>query len=79
MANGINIMSWLFAVIIITICSISECNAGKLEIKQLPGQAELGTVEIQGVSAGDFSYKSWEAGTLNLLPDNRTPLIEPRK
>ena len=51
----------------------------KLEIRQIPGQAELGTVEIHGVGAGDFNPELWQKGKLNLLPDVRSPLIEPRK
>jgi len=50
-----------------------------LEIRQIPGQAELGTVEIHGVGAGDFAPDLWQKGTLNFVPDVRSPLIEPRK
>lgn len=52
---------------------------GRLEIRRISGQAELGTVEIHGVSAGDFQPGLWETGKLHLLPDVRSPLIEPRK
>lgn len=45
---------------------------------RVPGQAELGTVEIQGTAAGAFDAAIWEAGTLHLLPDARHPLIRPR-
>jgi len=52
---------------------------GNVEIRQMAGQAELGTVEIHGVKAGEFRPALWESGKLNLLPDVRSPLIEPRK
>ncbi len=45
---------------------------------QLPGQAELGTVELQGTAAGPFEAALWQAGTLHLLPDERHPLLSPR-
>ena len=51
----------------------------KLEIRQIPGQAELGTVEIHGVSAGAFNPELWQKGKLNFLPDVCSPIIEPRK
>ena len=38
---------------------------------------EPGFVEISGVEAGEFDPTTWQAGTLNLLPDVRSPLIEP--
>ena len=51
----------------------------KLEIRRIPGQAELGTVEVHGVGAGDFNPALWQTGKLNFVPDIRNPLIEPRK
>lgn len=51
----------------------------KLEIRQIPGQAELGTVEIHGVGAGEFNPELWQKGKLDFLADVRSPLIEPRK
>lgn len=47
-------------------------------ISQIPGQAEVGFVEIHGVAAGGFDPALWEAETLHWLPDVRTPLIRPR-
>ncbi len=34
-------------------------------------------VEIIGVGAGPFDPALWQAGTLNLVPDVRSPLLEP--
>ncbi len=48
-------------------------------IRQIGGQAELGTVEIHGVSAGSFNADLWKAGTLNMVPDARHLMIAPRK
>lgn len=50
-----------------------------MEVRLIPGQAELGTVEIRGVGAGDFQPELWEVGNLHFLPDIRQPLIEPLK
>ena len=48
-------------------------------IKQIGGQADLGTVEIHGVGAGQFSPDLWKSGKLNIVPDVRYPMIAPRK
>jgi len=48
-------------------------------VEAIPGQADLGTVEIHGVSAGAFAPAAWRAGTLNLVPDIRSPLLAPRQ
>ena len=60
-------------------CAAADEKAGRMDIKCVPGQAELGTVEIHGVGAGDFRPDLWEANKLNFVPDVRSPLIEPRK
>ncbi len=54
------------------------CMAGA-SIQAVKGQAQPGTIEIQGVAAGDFNPKFWQSGKLNILPDERAPLIEPRQ
>ncbi len=51
----------------------------EVTIRQIPGQAELGTVEIHNVGAGAFNLQWWRAGTLYLVPDARSPLIAPRQ
>lgn len=38
----------------------------------------MGTVEIHNVGAGTFDPKIWRAGTLNIVPDVRSPMITPR-
>jgi len=42
------------------------------------GQAPLGYVEIQGLSAGPFNPKLWEENKLHWMPDDRMPLLAPR-
>ena len=81
MFNIENPIAWVGVVIagLVTLCVGLSCEAGKMEIKQIPGQADLGTVEILGVSAGEFSPFMWDKGLLNLVPDVRLPLLEPRK
>jgi hypothetical protein len=42
------------------------------------GQAPIGYVEIQGLSAGAFNPKLWEENKLHWMPDIRFPLLAPR-
>lgn len=42
------------------------------------GQAPLGYVEIQGLSAGPFNPKFWVENKLHWMPDVRMPLLAPR-
>jgi hypothetical protein len=58
--------------------SVPAAGADEIRLEAVPGQAELGTVEIQGLAAGAFNAALWQAGTLHLLPDSRHPLLAPR-
>lgn len=49
-----------------------------VSVRMIGGQAELGTIEIHGVAAGDFDPAIWRSGKLNIVPDVRSPLIAPR-
>jgi hypothetical protein len=40
--------------------------------------APSGYVEVTGVEAGEFNPLIWQDGTLNFLPDLRSPLLAPR-
>ena len=42
------------------------------------GQAPLGFVEVQGLSAGPFNPLIWEKDTLHWVPDMRMPILAPR-
>ena len=76
MSDLITTSAVLAVLALATSCAAAE---GKMEMKLIPGQAELGTVEIQGVGAGEFRPELWRSGKLNIVPDVRQPLIEPRK
>ncbi|MCL6520000.1 MAG: hypothetical protein K6T99_09210 [Armatimonadetes bacterium] len=69
----------LFVLLILITAGYITMVRADLTIQQIPGQAELGTVEILGVGSGKFRPKLWEKGNLNFVPDIRHPLIEPRK
>ena len=47
-------------------------------VTEIPGQAELGYIEVQGVAAGEFQDEMWEKRALHFVPDVRMPLLEPR-
>lgn len=66
--------SWLVPAV--SVAALASRLPVALEV--VPGQAEAGTVEIHGVSAGSFDPAIWRAGTLNFVPDVRSPLLAPR-
>ncbi len=79
-AQGDDVMALrliLICALVGVVCMMA--NAASYEMKQIDGQAELGTAEIIGVGAGDFQPSMWESGKLNFMPDVRHPLIEPLK
>jgi hypothetical protein len=53
--------------------------APALEVALTTNAASAGFVEIRGVEAGAFNPQIWQAGTLNLVPDLRFPLLAPRE
>lgn len=63
---------------ILILCLGVTCMAGEVSIRMIGGQADNAAIEIHGVGAGDFDAKLWRAGTLNIVPDSRLPLIAPR-
>ncbi len=52
---------------------------GAVTLEQIPGQAEIGCIEIHGVAAGEFNVELWREGTFNFVKDKRHPLLEPRQ
>ncbi len=66
------IASVLFAV------SVSGQETARFKVTEIRGQAPLGMVEIQGVSAGPFNPALWEANQLHWVPDVRRPVLMPR-
>ncbi|NUN95993.1 MAG: DUF1080 domain-containing protein [Candidatus Omnitrophica bacterium] len=53
-------------------------SSAEIGIQAIPGQAEVGTVEIHGLAAGVFDPSLWEKGSLHFLPDTRSPILAPR-
>ena len=49
-----------------------------MEVALTTNVAPAGWVEISGVEAGEFNPVIWQAGTLNFVPDLRSPLLAPR-
>jgi len=49
-----------------------------MEVTLTTNVAPAGYVEVTGVEAGEFNPRIWRAGTLNLVPDQRSPLLAPR-
>jgi hypothetical protein len=52
--------------------------ASGLDVTLTTNVAPAGFVEVTGVEAGDFNPSIWQAGTLNFVPDARSPLLAPR-
>jgi hypothetical protein len=50
-----------------------------LEVALTTNAAPPGYVEVTGVEAGAFDPRIWQAGTLNFIPDLRSPLLAPRE
>lgn len=50
-----------------------------MTLEPIPGQAEIGCIEIHGVTAGEFDIDLWRSGDIPLLPDARHPLLAPRQ
>lgn len=63
---------------LLTVSAARGSESAPLRLEQVPGQAEVGTVEIHGVQAGPFQREHWQAGTLHFVPDERSPLLAPR-
>jgi hypothetical protein len=53
--------------------------ATALEVALTTNAAPAGFVEVTGVEAGAFDPGIWQAGTLNWVPDARSPLLGPRE
>jgi len=53
-------------------------NSARVVRLQPVASAPSGIVEFQGVSAGPFNPMSWQQGTLNWVPDVRSPMFAPQ-
>jgi hypothetical protein len=52
--------------------------APAVEVMLTTNAAPTGFIEVAGVEAGEFNPLIWQAGTLNFVPDLRSPLLAPR-
>jgi hypothetical protein len=52
--------------------------APALDLTLTTNIAPLGFVEVTGVEVGEFNPLIWQAGTLNFVPDLRSPLVAPQ-
>ena len=59
------------------VCQGDSLAASALKVALTTNAAPAGFVEVSGVEAGEFSPLIWQAGTLNFVPDLRSPLLAP--
>jgi hypothetical protein len=60
------------------VCQAGSAAAPPLDVVLTTNVAPAGFVEVSGVEAGEFNPQIWQAGTLNFVPDLRSPLLAPR-
>ena len=51
----------------------------RVTVREVVGDAPADAIEIRGIGAGPFDPTIWQAGKPLLLPDVRSPLLEPRE
>ena len=69
-------------VIVLLLSLITRAEAAappKLTVEDAGAAFDEAHVEFRGVAAGVFAPRAWEEGALHLVPDIRSPLIEPRE
>ncbi len=52
--------------------------SGSAELQEVPGDVPADSIEIQGLSAGNFNPDYWQQNTLNWVPDVRVPMLAPQ-
>lgn len=67
------------AVLALLFTTLVHAEPRRVTVREVPGTAPADAIEIRGVGAGPFDPAIWEAGNLHLLPDLRSPLLEPRE
>ena len=74
--------AWLSEWGLVALLALMSLNsapaAPALEVSLTTNAAPAGFIEVSGVEAGAFNPALWQAGTLNLVPDLRSPLLAPR-
>jgi hypothetical protein len=68
-----------FASLLALVVLHSAPAAPVLNVALTTNVAPAGFIEVTGVEAGEFDPQIWQAGTLNLVPDQRFPLLAPRE
>src|SRR5438046_3512281 len=48
-----------------------------VEVRPITAAVDPKTIELRGLAAGAFNPKLWLGGTIHLLPDIRSPMLEP--
>jgi len=61
----------------VLLCAAPAGAVKDLGVIRSAGNAPEGSIELRGVQAGAFDPSLWQDGSLNLLPDVRSPLIDP--
>jgi len=72
---------WRLAAVALSLLLAASLHADPrpVIVRQVEGATVAAdAIEIRGVAAGPFDPVLWEAGKLHLLPDVRSPLLEPR-
>jgi hypothetical protein len=68
-----------FASLLALVVLHSAPAAPVLNVALTTNIAPAGFIEVTGVEADEFNPQIWQAGTLNLVPDQRFPLLAPRE
>jgi hypothetical protein len=67
----------LFTAIALSLLALPMADGAGFTLTATGETTDAGFIEITGVEAGEFNPAIWQAGTLNLLSDIRSPLVEP--
>lgn len=66
---------WNMPEVLVAVCVA----ASAVHVVPVPGHTlRLGQIEVHGVQAGPFAPAIWQANALHLLPDVRSPLLQPQ-
>ena len=67
------------ALLVLFLTTVTHAEPRRVSVREVEGaHVRPDAIEFRGVSAGPFDAAMWEAGKLHLLPDVRSPLLEPR-
>ena len=66
---------WRLAALPALVLLDNSLATAALDVALTTNAAPAGFVEVSGVEAGPFNPLFWQAGTLNLVPDLRSPLL----